>query len=103
MAGHKALGRGLEALFSATPSNQKVESASLPESPATTAPTPNGLQVREILIGNIKPNRHQPRTVFEPESLQELSNSIKTHGLAQPLLVTETAVPGEYELVAGER
>src|SRR5581483_6466986 len=54
-------------------------------------------------LASIKPNRHQPRTHFDPAALEELATSIKSHGLAQALLVTETGLPGEYELVAGER
>lgn len=100
MAGHKALGRGLEALFSSTPA-KKPEEGTVSQHEAQVAPAAGG--VREISINNIKPNRHQPRTVFEEGPLEELASSIKSHGLAQPLLVTETAVPGEYELVAGER
>lgn len=99
MAGqHKALGRGLEALL-----------AGRGDRPLPTAPTaaPAGAtagvhDVRDIPVAAIKPNRHQPRTQFDEASLEELAQSIRAHGLAQPLLVTETA-PGEYELVAGER
>ncbi|MFN0116836.1 MAG: ParB/RepB/Spo0J family partition protein [Elusimicrobiota bacterium] len=97
MSGHKALGRGLDALFASTKSK-----VATPETNTQMAPV-SGNEVREISVDKIKPNRHQPRTNFEHEALQELADSIKTHGLAQPILVTETGVPGEYELVAGER
>ena len=93
MAGHKALGRGLDALFSSNP--QRATPAPLP---AAGAPG-----VREIPVDHIKPNRHQPRTRFDESALSELASSIKTHGLAQALLVTESGVAGEFELVAGER
>lgn len=99
MAGHKALGRGLEALFSSNPT-KKTEvgiAANGGHRPASSHDT------RDIPLASIKPNRHQPRTNFDPASLEELAQSIKSHGLAQPLLVTETGTPGEYELVAGER
>lgn len=95
MAGHKALGRGLDALFSATQA-RKLEAA-------TDAVATPANEVKEIPISQIRPNRHQPRTHFDPAALEELAQSIKSHGLAQPLLVTETAAPGEFELVAGER
>jgi ParB family chromosome partitioning protein len=95
MAGHKALGRGLDALFNSNP--QRATGA-----PPAASATP-GTDVREISVAAIKPNRHQPRTEFDPAALEELAASIKAHGLAQALLVTESAVPGEYELVAGER
>src|SRR5690349_14028863 len=103
MAGHKALGRGLEALFSSNPSTSKADVA-VATDPGVSAPT--GVvanQIREIALNQIKPNRHQPRTEFDQTALVELAQSIRSHGLAQPLLVTETATPGEYELVAGER
>jgi ParB family chromosome partitioning protein len=99
-AGHKALGRGLEALFSANAKTPVPASASSNGAPAVNEPEN---LVREISVDKIRPNRHQPRTHFDESALAELSQSIKQHGLAQPLLVTETAVPGEYELVAGER
>ena len=95
MSGHKALGRGLDALLGARGDRP------LPTAPG--AAIPGGPEIREIPVDKIKPNRHQPRTQFNNEAIEELAQSIKTHGLAQALLVTETNVPGEYELVAGER
>ena len=98
MAGqHKALGRGLDALLGSRGDRP------LPTMPAAGTAGPAGNEVREIPVDRIKPNRHQPRTQFDETALQELSESIKTHGLAQALLVTETGAPGEFELVAGER
>jgi len=58
-----------------------------------------GLKV--ISISQIEPNHLQPRTVFDPTRLQELSNSIETNGIIQPLLVRKKG--SHYELVAGER
>ena len=63
----------------------------------------DGISVVKIPVDKIRPNRYQPRTRFTPDSLAELSESIKVHGLAQPLLVTASPVPGDFELVAGER
>ncbi len=85
---HKALGRGLEALLKPVAGNP---------SPAVEG------SIAKIPIDKIRANRYQPRVRFTPESLQELSDSIQIHGLAQPLLVAPSAVPGEFELVAGER
>lgn len=96
---HKALGRGLEALFAASAA---AKSATESSTGISTAVEPANI-VREIPVDKIKPNRHQPRTYFDLEALEELSQSIRQHGLAQPLLVTETTTAGEYELVAGER
>lgn len=58
--------------------------------------------VHELDPQKIRVNAEQPRTVFADDALDELAESIKEHGILQPLVVTETA-PGEYELIAGER
>jgi ParB family transcriptional regulator, chromosome partitioning protein len=55
----------------------------------------------EIATSRIRPNPHQPRKRFDPESLATLTASIVEHGVLQPILVTET-IDG-YQLVAGER
>ena len=55
----------------------------------------------EIPTSRIKPNPHQPRKRFDPDSLATLTASIAEHGVLQPILVTET-IDG-YQLVAGER
>ena len=88
----KALGRGLSVL--------------LPERPTSNpAPVPGpglaGPQVASIAINNIHPNPLQPRSVFDAARLEELANSIETHGIIQPILVRQKA--GAYELIAGER
>ncbi len=82
------LGRGLEAIMSPLTSNKNNE---------------NIEQVVNINIDKIKPNRHQPRTVFNEEKLKELAESIKEKGLIEPVLVVRSVAPGEYELIAGER
>ncbi len=56
----------------------------------------------QIAIMDISPDRDQPRTVFETEALQELSDSIRDHGVLQPILVRPIA-DGGYRIVAGER
>lgn len=82
MAKRPSLGRGLAAL--------------LPE-PATAI----GILVQEIPLERITANPYQPRLHFDPAQLQELADSIRQHGVIQPILVVET---GEgYQLVAGER
>ena len=57
----------------------------------------------QVGIDKIKPNPHQPRKKFDPQELIELSNSIKEHGILQPLIVTSETGSGEYILIAGER
>ena len=59
------------------------------------------LSIEQLPINNIVPNPYQPRQIFNDESLNELANSIKQHGLTQPIVVRE--VGSGYELVVGER
>lgn len=62
----------------------------------------SGKTVTEIPIENIDANPYQPRTDFEEDDLQELAESIKVHGIIQPLIVTAEN-DWKYKLVAGER
>lgn len=57
--------------------------------------------VLEIEISQISPNSFQPRKIFDENALKELSESIKTHGLLQPIIVTQKE--NGYMLIAGER
>ena len=57
----------------------------------------------ECDIAKIVPNKHQPRSDFNPQDLQELSESILEKGVIQPLIVTCNGADDVYELVAGER
>lgn len=76
------LGRGMDSLF--------------------TENTVETKQVVELRLSQIVPNRDQPRKVFDDTALRELSESIKMHGLIQPLLVRPLS-DGSYQIVAGER
>lgn len=58
--------------------------------------------IRKIDLSLIKPNPNQPRKIFDEEKLQELSESIKEHGLLQPIVVIENS-DGTFTLIAGER
>lgn len=83
MAAKKSgLGKGLDSLFNenATDDNLAVE----------------------LRLSEIEPNKNQPRTYFDPEALSELAESIKTHGLLQPIVVRPMP-GGTYQIVAGER
>lgn len=78
----------------------------LPE-PVSPPPIPGerlsyeGAQIQEIELAKVVPNPYQPRKVFDTAALKELADSIKEHGVIQPLVVTKT--PIGYELVVGER
>jgi len=78
----KKLGRGLDSLIEETRATVRE--------PASRIPT-----------SAIRPNPHQPRSEFDEEAIRELADSIREHGLLQPILVRP--FDGGYELVAGER
>ena len=59
-------------------------------------------QLREIDIDRILPNSHQPRKNFDEEALNELANSIREHGVVQPIVVRPLD-DGFFQLIAGER
>ena len=81
------LGRGLDVLLGQSGAPGRATA----ERPSTS----------EIPLELVRPNRHQPRTAFDPESLSELAASISRHGVLQPIVVS--ADGGGYELVAGHR
>lgn len=90
----RGLGRGLGALIVDT------SAASTPEL-AGDIPK-RGVQL--CAVDAIQPNPKQPRVAFVEETLQELAASIRTHGIIQPLIITENPQsPGAYWLIAGER
>lgn len=94
----QALGKGLDALIKQT---QEVMQMSAGTS-AQAQQTP-GMSITRISVGKIVPNRFQPRRVFDEEKLQELAQSIKEHGLTQPIVVVYDAGLDKYEIVVGER
>ena len=58
----------------------------------------------KVSISSITPNKNQPRKLFDKDSLDELTNSIKERGIIQPLIVRESNDQNnKYELIAGER
>mgnify|MGYP001323216788 CR=1 FL=1 len=58
-------------------------------------------EVHQLPVDKIVPNRFQPRTIFIDERIDELAQTIKTHGIIQPIIVRER--DGNYEIIAGER
>ena len=87
---NKGLGKGLSALFG---DQKKAENTGKIEN--------NSLKA---LVGELAPNKYQPRTIFDEEKLKELSESIKKNGMIQPIAVRKNKSSSEpYEIIAGER
>ena len=82
MSAKRGLGRGLDALF--------------PVSEASAG-------VTQVPLSAISRNPRQPRLRFDPGELEDLAGSIREHGVLQPLIVAQSAYPGQYTLIAGER
>jgi len=89
MAAKKGLGKGIGALISAGP----VEPMKTEENVSRETMTLN--------INLIEPNSTQPRRKFDEDALEELSESIKLHGIIQPIVVQKKG--DHYEIIAGER
>lgn len=93
----KALGKGLNALIHA-PVRRAPDSL-----PAVAAPAPApGETVQRVPLSQVTPSTLQPRRVIHEEALAELTESIREHGIIQPLIV-RARPEGGYELIAGER
>ena len=90
------LGKGLDALFGASP--LVVEETKVEESESKEV---DGQNLKTLKITEVEPNRDQPRKVFNQEALEELAESIKTYGIIQPIVVSRK--DGYYAIVAGER
>ena len=99
MSKKKALGRGLNALLSDSNIEERLE-VDIPVTPSTPS-SPSGGTL-EISIQHIEVNPFQPRTHFDQEALQELAESIKVHGIIQPITVRRLA-RDQYQLISGER
>ncbi|PWB51047.1 MAG: chromosome partitioning protein ParB [Nitrosomonadales bacterium] len=83
MVKHKGLGRGLDALLAGDEGE-------------------TGEMLQQLAISALQPGKYQPRTHMDPESLQQLADSIRAQGVMQPVLVRPVA-GGSYEIIAGER
>lgn len=83
MVKNKGLGRGLDALLAGTDGEM-------------------GEVLLQLSIAELQPGKYQPRTHMDPESLQQLADSIRAQGVMQPVLVRPVA-GGRYEIIAGER
>ena len=90
----KALGRGLEELFSTEVLDFDSFESNVMESATED-------EIKEIPVSEIRPNPYQPRKTFNEEALKELSESIKNYGVFTPIIVKKS-IRG-YDLIAGER
>lgn len=97
---NKGLGRGLDALLSASEALQDGHSS-----------TAHGDELRKVALSDIQPGRHQPRRSMDEQTIEEMAQSIKRSGLVQPILLRPIAQQqgqakegaAHYEIVAGER
>lgn len=107
------LGRGLDSLISrdttkavgsipAPTQKEQSPAVAMPVAPSAEAISEaNGKNVITVPIQKVKPSPWQPRHVFDDEALAELAESIKKHGIIQPLVCRKMG--DEYELIGGER
>ena len=78
----KGLGRGLSSLIGETKIEEKTN---------------------KLLIGDLFPNKFQPRKIFDEDSLNDLEKSIRERGIIQPIIVRKSDENSKYEIIAGER
>lgn len=90
----KALGKGLEELFSSEVLDFDTFESNIMENTSSD-------EVREIPVNEVRPNPYQPRKTFNEDALNELAESIKNYGVFQPIIVKK-GIKG-YDLIAGER
>ena len=90
----RALGRGLEELFN----NEVLDYSAVEKKIVNETPKE---EIVNVSLDELRSNPYQPRKVFDEEALQELSDSIKEHGVFQPIIVKKS-IKG-YEIIAGER
>ncbi len=96
---NRGLGRGLNALF-------EDDESFAAEAPLDSAPASGSQSKSRIDVGveQLEPSRFQPRKIFDDASISELAESIKNHGLLQPIVVRQNKDdPDLYEIIAGER
>ncbi|MBV9405441.1 MAG: ParB/RepB/Spo0J family partition protein [Acidobacteriaceae bacterium] len=105
----KALGKGLSALLptrsgsGAMPVREANGPAAAPAAAPASEPLPEHFEAfQEIPLHQISPGTEQPRTNFDTEKLMELAQSIRIHGVIQPITVQKVA-PQKYKIIAGER
>lgn len=87
------LGKGLESLFSTNGFQDMIE--------VQEVEVTQGYDIEEIKLDQLRPNPYQPRHKFDEQALQELADSIREHGIFQPIIVRKGVVG--YDILAGER
>jgi ParB family transcriptional regulator, chromosome partitioning protein len=104
MSKKKALGRGLSALLkdNSSAEEERLEVDIPVNTTIPAAPTGPTSGINEIPIDEIEVNPFQPRTHFDQDALLELAESIKVHGIIQPITVRRLAA-NQYQLISGER
>ena len=90
----RALGKGLEQLFN----NENLDLNSFEK---TVYETATNEEIIEVNLDDLRANPYQPRKIFNDEALKDLADSIKEHGVFQPIIVKKS-IKG-YEIIAGER
>jgi ParB family chromosome partitioning protein len=98
-----AIASSISALLGSPVAPKKEPTPSLVPAPAAADAPPPDEAVLRIPVDSIVPNPRQPRTTFDGDSLSDLANSIRRHGVLQPLIVRIGEVAGKYTLLAGER
>lgn len=96
----RGLGRGLDALLTNAP--KKEESSDQELSPNAEVNTQSQSELQKLPIEQLQPGKYQPRKDMSPDALDELSNSIKSQGIIQPIVVRPIG-ENSYEIIAGER
>ena len=83
----RALGRGLEELFN----NEQINFNQIEEKILDSTSTD---EIVELPVDELRPNPYQPRKVFDEEKLKELAESIREHGIFQPIIVKRSSIRG---------
>ena len=91
----RALGKGLEELFN----NEQINFDQIEEKILDSTSVD---EIVELPIDELRSNPYQPRKVFDEDKLKELAESIREHGVFQPIIVKKSSIKG-YEIIAGER
>ena len=100
----KALGRGLGSLLGGHNSSASSDTSRVQAQPMNNN---QGLvtegKVWQVAVDKLIPGEFQPRQNFRKEALEGLAQSIRAHGILQPITVRKTSQPSKFEIIAGER